>query len=240
VVILIAALGFAAVSADSQPATDDTTATLPDSLSARVVAAGFAAVLNPEVEVTESAVAQTAASPRVAPVTTAAPPATTTTTAAPTTTTAAPTTTTTTTAAPTTTTAPTTTAAPTTTTAAPTTTTTAESTTTTTAPPADGGTRDVEEWRYLVEQFFSTDLVEGALSVMRCESRGDPLAYNSVSGASGLYQFIPSTWAWASENAGFGGASPFDPSANIGSAAHLVQRSIDQGKDAWAHWSCKP
>jgi soluble lytic murein transglycosylase-like protein len=98
----------------------------------------------------------------------------------------------------------------------------------------------VEEWRYLVEQYFAADLVDEALAVMRCESLGDPLAYNPASGASGLFQFIPSTWAWASDGAGFAGASPFDPGANVGSAAWLVQRSIDQGKDAWTHWTCKP
>lgn len=89
-------------------------------------------------------------------------------------------------------------------------------------------------------QYFPADLVDGALSVMRCESLGDPLAYNPRHGASGLYQFIPSTWAWSSAEAGFGGASPFEPEANIGTAAWLVRTSINQGKTAWAHWSCKP
>jgi soluble lytic murein transglycosylase-like protein len=98
----------------------------------------------------------------------------------------------------------------------------------------------VEEWRSLVEQFFAAELVDGALTVMQCESRGDPLAYNPVSGASGLFQFIPSTWAWAASGAGVGGASPFEPNANTATAAWLVQRSIDQGKAPWAHWSCKP
>ena len=107
-------------------------------------------------------------------------------------------------------------------------------------PPVEGGPRDVEEWRPLVEQYFPADLVDDALAVIQCESRGDPLAYNSVSGASGLFQFIPSTWAWAAPNAGFPGASPFEPDANVGTAAWLVQRSIDQGKHPWAHWSCRP
>jgi soluble lytic murein transglycosylase-like protein len=104
----------------------------------------------------------------------------------------------------------------------------------------DGGPRDVEEWRSLVSQFFPAERVDEALSVMRCESLGDPLAYNSSSGASGLFQFIPGTWGWASPNAGYGGASPFDAEANIATAAWLVQSSIDQGKSAWVHWSCKP
>ena len=89
-----------------------------------------------------------------------------------------------------------------------------------------------------VPSFF--DLIDEALLVIRCESRGDPLAYNQVSGASGLFQFIPSTWAWAAPNAGFPGASPFEPDANVGAAAWLTQRSINQGKNPWAHWSCRP
>ena len=91
-----------------------------------------------------------------------------------------------------------------------------------------------------MSQHFPTELVDEALSVMRCESLGDPLAYNSSSGASGLFQFIPGTWGWASPNAGYSGASPFEPEANVATAAWLVQTSIDQGKDAWVHWTCKP
>jgi hypothetical protein len=157
---------------------------------------------------------------------------TTTTTAAPTTTTAAPDTwvATTTTAPPTT-----TTAAPTTTTAAPTTTTTTTTTppTTTRPPPNPGG---VERWRGLVESYFSSDLVEDALRVIQCESRGDPSAYNASSGASGLFQFIPSTWASARSQSGWHGADVFDPEANIGVAAWLVYSS----SSPWSHRTCKP
>ena len=92
----------------------------------------------------------------------------------------------------------------------------------------------------MVAQYFPEDLVDGALSVIACESHGDPLAYNPYSGASGLFQFILGTWDWASSNAGFGGASPFEPDANIASAAWLVQHSMDQGNDPWDHWACKP
>ena len=243
--ILIAALGFAAVSAtgpDVEPVAIE--AALPESLSSRVAAAGFAAMLNPEIEVvvpdTQATFAVEASpAPRSEPA-----PTTTTTTTTTTSTTAPPATTTTTTAAPPPTTTTTTAAPPptttTTTTTPPAATTTTAPTPTTTAPPADGGPRDVEEWRSLVAEHFPAELVDEALSVMRCESLGDPLAYNSSSGASGLFQFIPGTWSWASPNAGFGGASPFEPDANIGTAAWLVQTSIDQGKDAWVHWSCKP
>ena len=121
-----------------------------------------------------------------------------------------------------------------------TTTTTTDAPTTTTKPPIDGGRRDVEEWRYLVEQYFLPELVEEALVVMRCESHGNPLAENGRSGAAGLMQFIPSTWSWASKKAGWAGASAFDPEANVASAAWLTERSMSGGKDAWSHWSCKP
>ena len=113
-------------------------------------------------------------------------------------------------------------------------------TTTTTPPGVEGGPRDVEEWRPLAEQYFPAEVVDDALAVMKCESKGDPLAYNSRSGASGLYQFIPNTWNWASQSAGWAGASPFDPEANIAAAAWLVQWSTDRGNHPWSHWSCRP
>jgi hypothetical protein len=178
-----------------------------------------------------------------APTTEAAPEATaperivttTTATRAPTTTTAPSTTTTTTIPATTTTTTTTTTTIPaTTTTTAPTT------TTTTAAPPEPGGPRDVEEWRPLVEQYFAATLVDEALSVIDCESHGDPLITNPISGAAGLFQFIPSTWSWASTEAGWEGASPYEAEANIAVAAWLVQSSIDRGQDPWHHWVCSP
>jgi hypothetical protein len=119
--------------------------------------------------------------------------------------------------------------------------TTTSTTTSTTVPPPDtGGRRNVEQWRWLVEQYFPPELVDEALAVMKCESKGDPAAYNSRSGASGLFQFIPNTWSWASSKAGWAGATAFDPEANTASAAWLVQWSINRGKDTWAHWSCKP
>jgi hypothetical protein len=119
-------------------------------------------------------------------------------------------------------------------------TTTTTTTTTTKPPPDNGGPRNVEEWRPLVSEYFPAELVDDALSVIYCESKGDPSAYNSRSGASGLFQFIERTWNWASSNAGWAGASPFDPEANVASAAWLVDRSISRGQDAWHHWSCKP
>lgn len=99
---------------------------------------------------------------------------------------------------------------------------------------------DVERWRPLVATYFPDALLDQALSVMECESKGDPEAENPSSTASGLYQFIASTWNWASANAGFSGVSVFDPEANIATAAFLVEYSVDRGLPAWQHWVCQP
>ncbi|HEU4321452.1 MAG TPA: transglycosylase SLT domain-containing protein [Acidimicrobiia bacterium] len=97
----------------------------------------------------------------------------------------------------------------------------------------------VEQWRGLVSQYFPSNRVEEALAIIDCESNGDPNALNPYSGASGLFQFLPSTWASTAPNAGFGGASPFDAEANIGSAAWLANRYQQLGKYYWQAWSCR-
>jgi hypothetical protein len=63
---------------------------------------------------------------------------------------------------------------------------------------------------------------EIALCVAKAESGLDPLAVNPVTGASGLFQFIPSAWASLSELAGRGGTSVFDARANTAVAAWTV------------------
>jgi uncharacterized protein YabE (DUF348 family) len=64
---------------------------------------------------------------------------------------------------------------------------------------------------------------EQLLRVAYCESRFNPGAYNA-SGASGLFQFLPSTWAANSVRAGSAGASPFDPVASANVAAWMFAR----------------
>src|SRR5690606_19577962 len=127
-------------------------------------------------------------------------------------------------------------------------------TTTTTAPPAtpttttpvpdpvSGGSfpAAVERWRSLVAAYFPADRVDAALAVIRCESGGDPEAYNPYSGASGLFQFLPGTWATVSQSAGFAGASPFDAEANIGTAAWLSSYYENRGQSPWSPWTCRP
>ena len=116
----------------------------------------------------------------------------------------------------------------------------------TTDPPSTGGgggpwnhPPQVEHWRGLVAQYFPANRVEEALAVLDCESNGDPSASNPYSGAGGLYQFLPSTWSTTAPNAGFPGASVFDPEANIGSAAWLGSRYQALGYDFWHPWNCK-
>jgi hypothetical protein len=63
---------------------------------------------------------------------------------------------------------------------------------------------------------------EVALCVAERESNFDPLAVNPVTGAAGVFQFMPSTWASLSELAGRGGASVYDARANVAVAAWTV------------------
>ncbi len=100
--------------------------------------------------------------------------------------------------------------------------------------------RGAGQWRPIVERYFRPSLVEDALWVMQCESRGNPDATNPVSNAAGLYQFLPGTWTYASAAAGFAGASRYDPEANIATAAWLAHRYQDRGASPWSPWSCRP
>ncbi|MFZ0015609.1 MAG: transglycosylase SLT domain-containing protein [Acidimicrobiia bacterium] len=121
-------------------------------------------------------------------------------------------------------------------------TTTAPKTTTSTSGGGGGGWDHppaVEQWRGLVSAYFPANRVEEALAIIDCESNGDPNAVNPYSGAAGLFQFLPSTWASTAPNAGFSGASATDPEANIGSAAWLANRYQQLGKYYWSPWSCK-
>ena len=74
---------------------------------------------------------------------------------------------------------------------------------------------------------------ETLLRVAYCESRYDPLAYNGILGASGLFQIIPGTWRANSVLAGYGGASVWDPGANANVAAFMF------GNHQAGQWACK-
>lgn len=111
-------------------------------------------------------------------------------------------------------------------------------------PPPSIGTNPikpaVERWRGLVSAYFPSAWVEPALRIIQCESLGDPEAYNPYSGASGLFQFLPGTWAVIASKAGFGGTSAFDPEANIGTAAWLAAYYQSLGRNPWTPWYCTP
>jgi hypothetical protein len=70
-----------------------------------------------------------------------------------------------------------------------------------------------------------------ALRVARCESNYNPLAVNRYSGASGLFQFLPSTWA----HTPYASQSVFDPAANSQAAAWYYNATGRTG----GPWSCK-
>ena len=74
---------------------------------------------------------------------------------------------------------------------------------------------------------------EQLLRVAFCESRYNPGAVNSSSGAAGLFQFMPATWAANSVRAGYAGASVFDPVASANVAAYMF--AMGQS----GQWSCK-
>lgn len=90
-----------------------------------------------------------------------------------------------------------------------------------------------------MQQFFPSNRVEEALRILDCESNGDPDAYNPYSGASGLFQFLPSTWSSTAPKAGYPNSSPFEPEANTASAAWLANRYQELGLYYWEAWSCK-
>ncbi|CAN5846155.1 hypothetical protein BH23ACT5_BH23ACT5_09380 [soil metagenome] len=114
-------------------------------------------------------------------------------------------------------------------------------TTTVPAPVSNGAFPPaVERWRPLVSSYFPAERTDEALAVLRCESGGDPEAYNPYSGASGLFQFLPSTWATTSPRAGFGGSAVFEAEANIGTAAWLSAYYESRGSGPWAPWTCRP
>jgi soluble lytic murein transglycosylase-like protein len=68
-----------------------------------------------------------------------------------------------------------------------------------------------------------------ALRVAKCESGYNPNAVNRGSGASGLFQFMPATWASMPQH----NQSVFNPLANAQAAAVLYARSGP------GQWSCK-
>lgn len=96
----------------------------------------------------------------------------------------------------------------------------------------------IEQWRALVSAYFPASSVEAALSVMSCESGGNPWAKNRISSAAGLFQFIRDTWNRTAVPLGYGdydSGAVYDPVANVHAASVL-----SKGGSTWQQWSCKP
>lgn len=88
-----------------------------------------------------------------------------------------------------------------------------------------------EQWRPLVERYFPPGDVDWALRVIWCESRGDPNASNGSH--DGLMQQSRRYWPGRAAKAGWAGASPFDPEANLAVSAWLLRTG---GR---SHWTCR-
>jgi Transglycosylase SLT domain len=92
------------------------------------------------------------------------------------------------------------------------------------APPAD-----IAQDIYSAFSPLGAAAVQWAMNVAWCESRYHPNSVNSDSGASGLFQFLPSTWAFTP----YAKYSPFDPKYNALAAAWLYAR------DGPSQWVCQ-
>jgi soluble lytic murein transglycosylase-like protein len=96
--------------------------------------------------------------------------------------------------------------------------------------------RDVNYALRLAAASYPVPLAE-LRAVARCESGLDPFNVNPSSRASGLFQFLPSTWAgrWGGYRYHQLGFSVFDPVANALAAAQVVTRD-----GSWRQWVCRP
>jgi Transglycosylase SLT domain len=93
-----------------------------------------------------------------------------------------------------------------------------------TPPPGSGG----DGLAAIKAVFANSPGLTWALRVANCESHYNPLAVNRSSGASGLFQFMPSTW-----NANFPGQNIWDPYAQARGALVFYNAGRQSA------WTCK-
>jgi hypothetical protein len=93
-----------------------------------------------------------------------------------------------------------------------------------TPPPGSGG----DGLAAIYSAFGNSPGLSWALRVANCESHYNPLAVNRSSGASGLFQFMPSTW-----NANFPGQNIWDPYAQARGALVFYNAGRQSA------WTCK-
>jgi hypothetical protein len=85
-------------------------------------------------------------------------------------------------------------------------------------------------WDATIAAHFPAEQIAKACSVMMCESRGNPTAENPRSSASGLWQFLSSTWE--STTGTPAPASSYSADVQTAAAATLWRSS------GWRPWSC--
>ncbi len=83
----------------------------------------------------------------------------------------------------------------------------------------------------MINQAFGS-YAAAARTVASCESGMNPNAYNGSSGASGVFQFLPSSWSTTP----YAGYSPFNAWANVNAAYSVFVRD----GYSWGEWSCQP
>ena len=94
---------------------------------------------------------------------------------------------------------------------------------------------NVDRWRPLVAVHFPGDWVDWGLSIIACESRGNPNAENRRSSAAGLFQFVRATWDRVAAETGspsYAEGGPFQPYWNVRNAAWLLEHGGP------SHWQC--
>ena len=91
-------------------------------------------------------------------------------------------------------------------------------------------TGGVERWRTLVAAWFPADKVDEALSIISCESGGDPSIPNPTSSALGLWQFLKG-WYTGKWSDTVGVFDPLDPVASMRAAAIVSKNGTN-----WGDW----
>ena len=107
----------------------------------------------------------------------------------------------------------------------------------------------VEQWRPLVEEFFPIDEVDDVLSVMACESNGNPnTRYMEEWGVEsvGLMQ-INEGWLtgwsrpeWAILSHNDQPVDLTDPATNLQAAKFIRFFEDTTGLRPWSQWACQP